>query len=119
MTTSMEYLPRLVEIAVALLLADRCARSSLEPHRDRIPAEPHFVRKPDPIPGRQALSERPGRDPSTLRNQPHRQRQSQVGAYRTRRGDVKSAVSGARTRTHRIVRAVRHDRHLDAAMAPD
>jgi hypothetical protein len=31
----------------ALLLADRCARSSLEPHRDRISPEPHFVRKPD------------------------------------------------------------------------
>jgi hypothetical protein len=104
MTTSMDYLPRLVEIAAGTptcrplrsFLSRATPRQGTRPSRTSVGSQ---TRK-----DRQALSERPGREPSTLRNLPHRQPQSQVGAYATQ-----CVIPDARFRARLIgARSLRH-----------
>ncbi len=88
----------LVGIAMGTPTCGSCARSSLEPHHDQDPDRAALRSKARPRRGRQALREQLDRDPPTLRNQPQRQRQSQVGASRTRWTALHRAISGAGTR---------------------
>ena len=86
----------------ALLLSDRCARTSFEPHPRRGPIRSHFVRKPTGSRRRQALCERSRPGPQTLRIDRNVPVDTQEGTLETRPGPVDAAGNWDRESVGRI-----------------